>query len=462
MTTLTLNGEQVKFRLLWVGIFIVMVLLASVTYPPNTLPLRSINRVLLMAALWHLLVFFTPLAQLLRGGFDVAAILVDVVFISWIVRITGGFQSEFGLLYFVELILAAVFSERLHLLLGFIFIELGLCSPLLSFQGLGPSSSGSGAVFIRFGFWKAEDLSALGVRTAALVAVYLIGYVGKTLKERGLAQGTNPLTDLPGRGSSPSAKTVPVIESPRMKSTGTASVGEHLSIISHELRSPLTILRAYTDLLKDPHRGTSAEDIVSKIDEEVTELSEMISNLEAIVDERTSPETEALKAVDLVTLLKTQVDRHKSLSALHNFLFQSRRAEVVVQGDRNKLARAFSNLISNSVKYSPEGGYIEVGIDIQERRHLDFFATPPRSINPSQLFAVVRIIDSGIGMSSKSISSAFEKFTRAESERARGIAGTGLGLYLSRRIIEQYQGAIHLESVEGRGTTVTVALPLST
>ncbi|HEX9135933.1 MAG TPA: hypothetical protein VF905_03170, partial [Nitrospirota bacterium] len=79
MTTTPLSGEQVKFRLLWVGIFIVMVLLASVTYPPNTLPLRSINRVLLMAALWHLLVFFTPLNQLLRGGFDVAAILVDVV-----------------------------------------------------------------------------------------------------------------------------------------------------------------------------------------------------------------------------------------------------------------------------------------------------------------------------------------------------------------------------------------------
>ena len=447
--------------MLWIGIFIIMVLLASVTYPPNTLPLRSINRVLLMAALWHLLVFFTPLSQLLRGGFDVAAILVDVVFISWVVRITGGFQSEFGLLYFVELILAAVFSERLQLLLGFIFIELGVCSPLLSFQGQGPSASGSGSVLIRLGFWKAEDLSGLGVRTAALVAVYLIGFVGKTMKERGFAQGSRLVIAPPGKGSSPSPMTVPMVESPRKNSKGVSAVGEHLSIISHELRSPLTILRAYTDLLKDPHRGTSTEDIVSKIDEEVTELSEMISNLDAIVDERTAPETEALKTVDLVTLLKSQVDRHKSLSALHNFLFQSRRAEVEVYGDRNKLARAFSNLISNSVKYSPEGGYIEVGIDIQERRHLDFFATPPRSTNPSQLFAVVRVIDTGIGMSLKSISSAFEKFTRAESGRTRGIAGTGLGLYLSRKIIEQHQGAIHLESVEGRGTTVTVALPLS-
>lgn len=461
MTTTPLSGEQVKFRLLWVGIFIVMVLLASVTYPPNTLPLRSINRVLLMAALWHLLVFFTPLNQLLRGGFDVAAILVDVVFISWVVRITGGFQSEFGLLYFVELILAAMFSERLQLLLGFIFIELGLCSPLLSFQGQGPPTPGSGAVLIRFGFWKAEDLSALGVRTAALVAVYLIGYVGKTLKDRGPTQGTIPAPVPPERGSSASTTTAPVVESARSKSKEMLPLGEHLSIISHELRSPLTILRAYTDLLKDPHKGTSTEDIVSKIDEEVTELSEMISNLDAIVDERTSPEANALKAVDLVTLLKSQVDKHKSLSALHNFLFQSRRAEVMVRGDRNKLARAFSNLITNSVKYSPEGGHIEVGIDIQERRHLDFFTTPPRSTNPSQLFAVVRVIDSGIGMSPKSISSAFEKFTRVQNERARGIAGSGLGLYLSRKIIEQHQGAIHLESVEGRGTTVTVALPLS-
>jgi signal transduction histidine kinase len=462
LTTSPLSGEQLKFRLLWIGIFIIMLLFASVTYPPNTLPLRSINRVLLVAALWNLLVFFTPLAQLLRGGFDVVTIGIDVVFISWTVRVTGGFQSEFGLLYFVELILAAMFSARLQLLLGFIFAELGLCSSLLSFQGQESSISGSSAVLLRFGFWKAEDPSALGVRTAGLVAVYLIGYVGKALKERVFSPDSNEHSELSGRISSLPVKTSPVIQSARSKPKEAPPLGEHLSIISHELRSPLTILRAYTDLLKDPHRGTSTEDIVSKIDGEVSELSDMISNLEAIVDERSSPETEGLQAVDLVTLLKSQVDKHRSVTALHNFLFQSRRAEILVRGDRNKLMRAFSNLISNSVKYSPEGGQIEVGIDIQERRHLDFFATPPRSTRPSQPFAVVRIMDSGIGMSAKAISSAFEKFSRPDSERTRGITGTGLGLYLTRKIIEQHQGAIHLESVEGRGTTVTVALPLST
>lgn len=462
MTTPPLSGEQLKFRLLWIGIFIIILLFASVTYPLNTLPLRSINKVLLVAALWNLLVFFTPLATVLKGGFDIVAILADVFLISWTVKLTGGFQSEFGLLYFVELILTASFCERLQLLLGFIFTELGLCSLLLTLQGHEGTVSSSNAVFLRLGFWRAEDPTALAIRSAGLVAIYLIGYVAQGLKQRGLPPEPGATRPIPPRASSLSVKPIPVIESPRVESKKVPPVGETLSIISHELRSPLTILRAYTDLLKDPHRVNTSEDIVSKIDEEVTELSEMISNLDAIVDERSSPATESLKVLNLASLLKSLVDKHKSLSVRHNFLFQSRHGEVMVRGDKTKLTRAFNNLINNSLKYSPEGGYIEVGIDIQERRHLEFFSSPPRTHIPSQLFAVIRIIDSGIGMSAKAISSAFEKFSRPDVERTRDIAGTGLGLYLTRKIMEQHQGAIHLESVEGRGTTVTVALPLFT
>lgn len=395
MVGLPLREEQLKFRLLWIGIFCVTLLFASVIYPQNTLSLRSLNRVLLVAIVWNLIVFFTPLAKKLRGAFDVVAIVVDLLLITWTVRVTGGFQSEFGLLYFVELVLAAVFTERLQLLLAFFFSAAGLCSSLLSFHAEGAASGESGSFLIRVSRWRPEDLSALGVRAVTLVAVYLIGYVGRSFFEhrevKAGAQGPGgPAPVIP-----PSSKTAPVLESTGTELKQTAPVGEHLSIISHELRSPLTILRAYTDLLMDPNRQNEAGEIITKIDEEVTQLSEMITNLDAIVDERAAPSPEAMRNLDLGVLLRSLLEKQKSLSVRHEFVFRCVQSEIPVRGDKIKLSRAFSNLLGNAVKYSPEGGRIEVTADIQDRRQIGFLSRPALSDSSAERFAVVRVTEIG-------------------------------------------------------------------
>ncbi len=458
-----LREDQLKFRLLWIGIFSITLLFAGAVYPQNTLSLRALNRVVLMAVVWNLLVFFTPLARKLGSAFDAVTVLMDVVFITWIVRVTGGFQSEFGILYFVELVLAAIFLERLQLLLGFLFSALGLCSSILSFRSGGPSggSGDSGGFLIRIGRWRPEDLSALGVRAVTLVAVYLIGYVGRTLRDR--RPVVSSTLEIPSDETSVPTlvKSPPVVESKRTTSHETSKIGEQLSIISHELRSPLTILRAYTDLLMDPNRENGTEEIASKIDTEVTQLSDMISNLGAIVDERAAPPVEAMKILNLVPLLQSLLERHQSLSDRHEMVFLCDRAEIPVRGDRLKLARAFSNLIGNAVKYSPQGGRIDMEAEVLERHQIGFLTAGASPADANQFFAVVRVRDSGMGMSAQAVSSAFEKFERFDMERTRGIPGTGLGLYLTRQIVEQHLGAIHLDSLEGRGTTVTVALPLA-
>lgn len=437
-----------------------MLLLASVTYPLNTLPLRAINTVLLVASVWNLFVFFTPLAQKLRTAFDFFAILVDVILISWVVRMTGGFQSEFGLLYFVELLLVAFFSERPQLLVSLVFCAVGLCSSLLSFHASSVSPQGSAAILMGFGRWKPEDLSALGVRTVALVAVYLIGYVGQVLKEQRQEQSPHDSTGPGTNDLLPSAERPPVVESVSVDSKPASPVGEHLSIISHELRSPLTILRAYADLLMDPNHPYPTEDIVAKIDEEVSQLSEMISNLDAIVDERAAASAESFKVVNLAAILRSLIDTQKPLSDRHRFILQCPRADIPIMGDKIKLTRAFGNILGNAVKYSPAGGTISVSADVQERRHLPFLSKALDVSAGSQPFAVIKFSDTGMGMSAEAVSSAFEKFRRLDTERTRQIPGTGLGLYLTRRIVEEHQGVINLESVENRGTTVTVAIPL--
>jgi two-component sensor histidine kinase len=455
-----LRGEQLKFRLLWIGIFITMLLFASVTYPQNTLPLRSINLVLLFAAAWHLVVFFTPLARKLRGAFDPLAILVDVIFISWTVRMTGGFQSDLGLLYYIELILAALFTEPLGLLLGFVFSVLGLSSTLLSFHGGQGLPTESAVVVIRLNHWKPEDLSSLGIRSVGLMAIYLVGYVGRLLSEKPKAiESTLPLPKTPD--SVPSwAPSHPMIEFRPPESKSATPVPEHLSIISHELRSPLTILRAYTDLLMDPNRQNASKEIVTKIDEEVTQLSEMVGNLEVIINERSFPAAESLKIINLAAMLDSLIDKHRSISPLNEFVLHATYPNIPVRGDQTKLSRAFNNLLDNAVKYSPGGGRIDVHADVQDRRHLAFLPLSPSPTASPLQFAVVRVTDSGIGMSPEALSSAFEKFRRLDTDRTRGIPGSGLGLYLTRKIIEQHQGLIHLDSIEGRGTAVSVAIPL--
>lgn len=455
----SLRGEQLKFRLLWIGIFGILLLFATVTFPPNALAVRSLNRILLLAAMWHLVVFFTPVARKLGGTFKSVAILIDVFFISWVVRVTGGFRSEFALLYFVEILLTALFTERSQLLLSFIFSVFGQCTSLLSFHAEEATSQETRAIAVRFGHWTPEDLSSLGLRTVALLAVYLVGCVGRAWQNRSAEQQATAPAAESAAAIPPSVPATPVIESARNEAKQLSHVGEQLSIIAHELRSPLTILRAYTDLLMDPSRDTGTDEIVTKIDEEVTQLSEMVSNLGAIVDEHAPPSPETVKIINLPTLLGSLVEKQRSLSHRHEIVLRSQRVEIDVEGDRIKLTRAFTNLLGNAVKYSPGGGHIEVSIEVQQRRQLPF-ARAGGAAGAVQACAVVRISDSGIGMSPQAVSSAFEKFRRLDSERTRNIPGTGFGLYLTRKIVEQHQGTINLESVEGRGTTVTVALPL--
>ncbi|MDD5542058.1 MAG: HAMP domain-containing sensor histidine kinase [Acidobacteriia bacterium] len=449
----SLREEQWKFRSLWFGIFVILLLFATVAYPPNTLPVRSMNIVLLAAAVWHLAIFFTPLAKKLGSTYDVVAIFVDIVFITWIVRLTGGFQSELVVLYFVELLLAAFFSERVQLLVTLVFSALGLCSSILTLHPPQNVQNSTGGVTVDLGHWKPEDLSALGVRTGGLISVYLIGYVGQWLRGRKPEEKTIPVTQT-------QATPEPLAEKPVvLKGREEPSDSESLSIISHELRSPLTILRAYTDLLMDPNRQESTGEIVSKIDEEVGELSGMVENLGAILDERKFSSTTAFEPLNLASLMQSLVEKHRSLSDQHQFVFECARREIPIHGDRPKLVRAFSNILGNAIKYSPSGGGIRVHVDLRPGEALEFFSASSTSVLPSHPFAVVKISDSGIGMSPRAISLAFEKFKRLDPERTQGIPGSGLGLYLARKIIEQHQGIIHLDSLEGRGTTVTVALP---
>jgi signal transduction histidine kinase len=113
-----------------------------------------------------------------------------------------------------------------------------------------------------------------------------------------------------------------------------------------------------------------------------------------------------------------------------------------VAAHAEELDRALTNLVSNAVKYTPEGGRVEIGLKtISGRAHLT-------------------VSDSGIGIPEEALPHLFEEFYRAPNAKAKVKQGTGLGLVITKDIINRYDGTIRVKSTEGKGTTFTVVLPL--
>ena len=149
----------------------------------------------------------------------------------------------------------------------------------------------------------------------------------------------------------------------------------------------------------------------------------------------------ALGDVDVSSLVRTQVALFSAESDKHWLELHLPDDPLVVEGDAGRLAQVFSNLISNAIKYSPEGGPVEVSGE-QENGVVR-----------------IRVRDEGFGIPPEAHDRIFTKFYRGAAA-ARGIAGSGLGLALARSVVEAHGGSIDFESREGEGTVFSVELPV--
>jgi signal transduction histidine kinase len=223
-------------------------------------------------------------------------------------------------------------------------------------------------------------------------------------------------------------------ESERLKS-------DLVNTVSHELRTPLSGVMGFTKLLLtrefDPE---TRRHYLGIVDAQARRLSNLLDDF---LDVRRIEEgrfERAQELVDMATLLREEAQLYRQQSPKHDVAVEIDHAPLAVIGNPDRLRQVIGNLISNAIKYSPQGGVVEVSA-VQENGSVR-----------------VEVRDEGMGIPLSQQPQIFTKFFRGDAP-ASGITGTGLGLAVSRDIVESHGGRIGFTSAEGEGTTFFVELP---
>ncbi|WRP06080.1 ATP-binding protein [Rossellomorea aquimaris] len=220
---------------------------------------------------------------------------------------------------------------------------------------------------------------------------------------------------------------------------------EFVSTVSHELRTPLSSVLGFTELMltKDlkPER---TKKYLTTIYQEAKRLTSLINDFLDVQRMESGRQTFEKKFEDVIPVIQHVIDTQKVNAPLHSFNVARETDCTIVLGDKDKLSQAFTNLISNAIKYSPDGGTVTIYLREEEDSIL------------------IDIRDEGLGIPNEAIPNLFTKFYRVDNSDRRRIGGTGLGLTIVKEIIETHDGEITVSSEEGKGSVFTIRLPLVT
>lgn len=230
----------------------------------------------------------------------------------------------------------------------------------------------------------------------------------------------------------------------RMKEEGKKIRYQFLSVLSHELKSPLNALEGYLELMKGRELGESMEDYDQVLDRSLQRVEGMRSLIMDLLDFtkiRLERKEEKIERVDLRERARMALSTINLLAIQRNIAIAFEGEEVFYQADPSDLDILFNNLLSNAVKYNREGGRVILSVRRMENR------------------VEILVEDTGIGMSEEEVSQLFREFARIKNTRTRGISGSGLGLSIVDKIASLYGGKVHVESSPDTGSIFRVILP---
>ena len=219
---------------------------------------------------------------------------------------------------------------------------------------------------------------------------------------------------------------------------------ELVSTVSHELRTPLTSLRGFAELmLKREFPPEKQREFLSIIHSESLRLTNLINDFLDLQRMEAGRQQYAFAPVDLAALLRETVAVFGQPEGGHVLRIEADEPLPAVRADADRLRQVLTNLISNAVKFSPDGGEVLVAAHARDGE------------------VEVAVADHGLGIPADALPHLFDKFYRVDNRETRRIGGTGLGLALVKQIVEAHQGRVWVESEPGRGSRFAFTLPVA-
>lgn len=218
-----------------------------------------------------------------------------------------------------------------------------------------------------------------------------------------------------------------------------------LSVLSHELKSPINAIEGYLRMMKEKQAGDNINSYEKMIDRSLTRLDSMRGLIMDMLDFTridSGTKNRTIAEMDIVETAKLAIDSIYPVAIQMNITIIPDMPEtLIIKADRGEMEIILNNLLSNAVKYNHENGEIKCSIRKDD----------------SNLFIEVK--DSGIGMTDEEKSLLFKEFTRIKTEKTRNISGSGLGLSIMKKIIDLYHGSVEVESIPDKGSCFVVKIP---
>lgn len=224
---------------------------------------------------------------------------------------------------------------------------------------------------------------------------------------------------------------------------------EFLAVCSHDLRSPLSGILGYTEILiKEFASMPEQQKKLRLILDSGHYLLELINDILDLGQAQAEKESMDFEPLEPTTILRQCAENLRPVAEAKHLIVSlnasSDATRATVSGNRTALSRIFTNLISNAVKFTPNGGHVSLTAENIDHGHL----------------LVITVEDSGIGIPASMMSKLFSRYSKVSRKGTNGERGTGLGLIITRELIEAHGGQLIVHSSEGKGSTFTITLPL--
>lgn len=220
---------------------------------------------------------------------------------------------------------------------------------------------------------------------------------------------------------------------------------QFLSVLSHELKSPINAIEGYIKMMQEKQLGDNIDDYATMIDRSMLRLKGMrtlILDLLDLTKLESGKKNRSIKKVDLYEVAKMAIDSMEPLAIQKQVKMELQGEQnTYISSDRDELEIILNNLISNAVKYNLDGGKVLV------------------NIASSEVNVKVTVEDTGIGMSEEDIEKLFQEFVRIKNSKTKNVTGSGLGLSIVKKMVELNRGTINVESTPDVGSKFIIVLP---